>query len=90
MGESTDWDVIIVGAGPVGLALAKGLADDGRKTLVLEKKPGLSEHSKAATLWPAAQETVEQRGLLPRFESESLFYRNFAVQTRTRRAARPC
>ncbi|WP_300669507.1 NAD(P)/FAD-dependent oxidoreductase [Desulfoluna sp.] len=35
-----DFDVTIVGAGVVGLALAKRLSDSGRRLLVLDKEPG--------------------------------------------------
>jgi 2-polyprenyl-6-methoxyphenol hydroxylase-like FAD-dependent oxidoreductase len=72
VGANVDADVIIVGAGPVGLALAKGLALDGRRVLVLEKKPGLSQHSKALTLWAGTQDVVERLGLLQEFEKRSL------------------
>jgi 2-polyprenyl-6-methoxyphenol hydroxylase-like FAD-dependent oxidoreductase len=65
-------DVIIVGAGPVGLALAKGLAIDGRSVLLLEKKPSLSQHSKAVTIWSGTQDVFERLGLLTEFEHHSL------------------
>lgn len=70
--SKTNVDVIVVGAGPVGLALAKGLALDGRSVVVLEKKTSLSQHSKALTLWAGTQDVVERLGLLPVFEDHSL------------------
>lgn len=70
--KQTNYDVIIVGAGPVGLALAKGLARDGRSVLLLEKKSELSTHSKAVTLWSGTQDVVERLGLLKAFEKEAL------------------
>lgn len=48
----TQYEVIVVGAGPVGLALALGLARAGRTVLVLEKNPSTSEHSRAPIIWP--------------------------------------
>ncbi len=42
-----DEPVVIAGAGPVGLSLALGLARHGVRSIVLESKPALSEHSKA-------------------------------------------
>lgn len=39
--------VAIVGAGPVGLSLALGLARHGVRSVLVEKRPGLSRHSKA-------------------------------------------
>lgn len=70
--EDGPWEVIIVGAGPVGLALAKGLGRDGRRVLVLESEDALSEHSKALTLWPGSQEVLDRLGLMPCFERNSL------------------
>jgi 15-cis-phytoene desaturase len=37
--DHSDIDVIVVGAGPAGLAAAKYLADAGRRAIVLEKRP---------------------------------------------------
>jgi 3-(3-hydroxy-phenyl)propionate hydroxylase len=70
--SDSNFDVIIVGAGPVGLALAKGLALDGRSVLVLEKNSHLSEHSKALMLWAGTQDVIDRLGLLEEFENESL------------------
>ena len=33
------YDIIIIGAGPVGLIFAKSLAETGLKIVVIEKKP---------------------------------------------------
>jgi glycine/D-amino acid oxidase-like deaminating enzyme len=44
---TSDVPVMIVGAGPVGLTLAVGLAKQGIRSVVLEKKPELGEHSRA-------------------------------------------
>jgi 2-polyprenyl-6-methoxyphenol hydroxylase-like FAD-dependent oxidoreductase len=41
---------MIVGAGPVGLTLAAGLAKQDIRSVVLEKKPELDEHSRALTV----------------------------------------
>lgn len=35
-GSALDADVVVVGAGPVGLAVASGLADGSRRVLVVE------------------------------------------------------
>jgi 2-polyprenyl-6-methoxyphenol hydroxylase-like FAD-dependent oxidoreductase len=65
-------DVIIIGAGPVGLCVALGLARDGMDVVVLEKNPGTSEHSRAPAIWPASQEVLAGLGVLGRFAAASI------------------
>ncbi|MGH7278034.1 MAG: FAD-dependent monooxygenase [Candidatus Rokuibacteriota bacterium] len=59
--------VVIAGAGPVGLALAVGLAHHGVRSVVLEESPRLSEHSKAPGILPRTLEILAAWGLLDRF-----------------------
>lgn len=59
-------DVIVVGAGPVGLTLALALAQDGVDVLVLEKEKATAEHSRAPAIWCAAQEVLAGLGVLDR------------------------
>ncbi|HEX9821081.1 MAG TPA: FAD-dependent monooxygenase [Methylomirabilota bacterium] len=59
--------VVIAGAGPVGLALAVGLAHHGVRSVVLEESPGLSEHSKAPGILSRTLEIFAAWGLLERF-----------------------
>ncbi len=42
-GDTKSYDVIVVGAGPAGLSTAGGLAENGLKVLVVEKKGGVGE-----------------------------------------------
>lgn len=65
-------DVVVVGAGPVGLSLALGLARKGVDVLVLEKEPGTAEHSRAPSIWPGAQEVLARLGVMDRFEAEGI------------------
>jgi 2-polyprenyl-6-methoxyphenol hydroxylase-like FAD-dependent oxidoreductase len=55
--------VAIVGAGPVGLALALGLANHGVRSVVLEQASSTSEHSKAAGIHVRTREVLRQWGI---------------------------
>jgi 2-polyprenyl-6-methoxyphenol hydroxylase-like FAD-dependent oxidoreductase len=55
--------VAIVGAGPVGLALALGLARCGVRSVLLEKEAATSEHSKAPGIHVRTREVLRQWGV---------------------------
>jgi heterodisulfide reductase subunit A-like polyferredoxin len=59
-------DVIVVGAGPVGLAMASELAWYGVAVRVVDKNPARSDKSKALVLWAPTLE------LMNRMESTEL------------------
>lgn len=58
-------DVVVVGAGPVGLMLAGELARGGADVVVLEKRRAPSTESRASTLHARTMEILDSRGLLP-------------------------
>ncbi|MEV3853801.1 FAD-dependent monooxygenase [Streptomyces sp. NPDC050095] len=62
--ESTD--VIVVGAGPVGLLLAGDLRRAGVQVTVLEQLTAPTTESRASTLHTRTMELLEERGLLAR------------------------
>jgi 2-polyprenyl-6-methoxyphenol hydroxylase-like FAD-dependent oxidoreductase len=62
--------VAIVGAGPVGLALALGLARQGVRSILLERNQTTSRYSKAPGLHVRTREIFRQWGIEQRFLSE--------------------
>ena len=65
-----DTEVLIAGAGPVGIFLATELLRRGRRCVVLERNAGPSTHSKALALMPRTLEIFEIAGLGSRFLAE--------------------
>lgn len=61
------YEVVVVGAGPVGLSLALGLARADRSVLLLEKEATTSDQSRAPVIWPRTQEILSDLGVLDRF-----------------------
>jgi 3-(3-hydroxy-phenyl)propionate hydroxylase len=57
-------DVIISGAGPVGMSLALALARNGVSVLVLEKLDELSHEARASTIHPPTLEFFDEIGII--------------------------
>ncbi|HEY5019272.1 MAG TPA: FAD-dependent monooxygenase [Streptosporangiaceae bacterium] len=59
-----DYDVLLAGAGPVGLMLATELRLAGVRVLVVERRTEPDTAGKAGAINTAAAEAFERRGLL--------------------------
>ncbi|MEY4515079.1 MAG: hypothetical protein RLZZ450_7201, partial [Pseudomonadota bacterium] len=81
-----DQTFVIVGAGPVGLSLALGLARHGQRALVLEKRPHLSLHSKAVVVLPRTLQIMREWGLEPVFRKNSQWLDRLRVHDPAQRA----
>ncbi len=62
-----DTDVLIVGAGPVGLLLANECARRGLRWRLIEAQAGQSEHSKALAIFPRTMEIFDMAGVVAPF-----------------------
>lgn len=65
---SNHYQVLIVGAGPVGLLLACKLKKSGINVVVIEKRPARSIHSKALSMNAASLAILHSLGIVERFE----------------------
>ena len=74
---STTVDVVVVGAGPVGLLTAIELTLGGVHVLVLERLAAASEAMKAMAVGPLACEALQRRGMAAGIVTEEA--RSFAV-----------
>lgn len=62
-----DTDVLIVGAGPVGLFLANECARRGLRSRLIETRASQSEHSKALAIFPRTLEIFDMAGVVQPF-----------------------
>jgi 2-polyprenyl-6-methoxyphenol hydroxylase-like FAD-dependent oxidoreductase len=60
-------DVLIVGAGPVGLTMAAALNDHGIKCRIIDKAPTANDKSKALVVWSRTLELLDKLGLAETF-----------------------
>jgi 2-polyprenyl-6-methoxyphenol hydroxylase-like FAD-dependent oxidoreductase len=63
----TDTDILIVGAGPVGLFLANECARRGLRYRIVEARSTQSEHSKALAIFPRTLEILDMAGVVGPF-----------------------
>lgn len=77
----TDTDVLIVGAGPVGLFLANECARRGVRCRLIESRVGQSEHSKALAIFPRTLEIFDMAGIVGPFLAVANRVTSVAVMT---------
>src|SRR5258707_12799778 len=71
--------VLIVGGGPVGLALALGLARQSVRSILFETKLEIDPHSRALGILPRTLEIFRSWGIYDRFLSEGEFFSKVRV-----------
>ncbi|HEX2662251.1 MAG TPA: FAD-dependent monooxygenase [Candidatus Acidoferrum sp.] len=84
----TDTDVLIVGAGPVGLFLANECARRGLRWRLVEARSGQSEHSKALAIFPRTLEVFDMAGIAAPFLEAANRVTRVAVVAHNRHLAR--
>ena len=62
-----DTEVLIVGAGPVGLFLANECARRNLRWRLIEERSSQSEHSKALAIFPRTLEIFDMAGIVAPF-----------------------
>lgn len=85
---TTDTDVLIVGAGPVGLFLANECARRGLRWNLIEARSGQSEHSKALAIFPRTLEVFDMAGVVAPFLEVANRVTSVAVTAQQRSLAR--
>lgn len=83
----TDTDVLIVGAGPVGLFLANECARRGLGWRLVETRASQSEHSKALAIFPRTLEIFDMAGLAGPFLEKANRVTSVAVMAHGRTLA---
>jgi 2-polyprenyl-6-methoxyphenol hydroxylase-like FAD-dependent oxidoreductase len=87
-GTSIDTDVLIVGAGPVGLFLANECARRGLRWRIIEERSTQSLHSKALAIFPRTFEIFDMGGIVGPFLERANRVTSVAVVTPERMLAR--
>jgi 2-polyprenyl-6-methoxyphenol hydroxylase-like FAD-dependent oxidoreductase len=83
----TDLDVLVVGAGPVGLFLANECARRGLRFRLVEARSTQSEHSKALAIFPRTLEIFDMAGVVSPFVEAANRVTSVAVIAHGRRLA---
>ncbi|MEV4441849.1 FAD-dependent oxidoreductase, partial [Streptomyces sp. NPDC049577] len=65
-------DVVVIGAGPTGLALAIALRRYGVDTLIVDKEPSTKQEARACVVWQRALEALRDLGCADAFMKQGL------------------
>jgi 2-polyprenyl-6-methoxyphenol hydroxylase-like FAD-dependent oxidoreductase len=87
MGTTIDTDVLIVGAGPVGLFLANECVRRGLRWRLIETRASQSEHSKALAIFSRTLEIFDMAGVVSPFLKAANRVTSVAVMAHERRLA---
>lgn len=86
--QDTDIQVLIVGAGPVGLFLANECARRGLTCRIVEARPSQSTHSKALAIMPRTMEIFDMAGVVGPFLQRANRVTTVAIVPQQRTLAR--
>jgi len=86
--NAIDTDILIVGAGPVGLFLANECARRNLKYRLIEERSSQSEHSKALAIFPRTLEIFDMADIVTPFLEQANRVTKVAVMTHDRTLAR--
>jgi len=85
--NSIDTEVLIVGAGPVGLFAANECARHNLRWRLIEERSSQSEHSKALAIFPRTLEIFDMAGIVAPFLEKAHRVTKVAVMIRDRTLA---
>ena len=77
MTEATDYDVIVVGGGPVGTTTALKLAKRGMKVALFEKREAATLDHRASTFHPPTLEMLDELGLTEPLLTKGILARSY-------------
>src|SRR4051794_4996412 len=78
-------EVVVVGAGPVGLVVAAGLRLHGHDVVVVDEQAEGANTSRACVIHPRTLEVLEQLGVTKRLVDLGLELENFAIRAGDRK-----
>jgi 2-polyprenyl-6-methoxyphenol hydroxylase-like FAD-dependent oxidoreductase len=80
----TDTDVLVVGAGPTGLATAVSLIARGRDVTTVDDQDEAQHTSRASVVYPRTLELLRRYGVAERLVAEGIHARRFTIRDRDR------